>query len=66
MPKSGIKSSLPPIIWDADQHALTWALLNELEKKENFKILFGKRDSKEVSWHLLGITPHNTPCLYSY
>jgi hypothetical protein len=49
MPKSGTKSSIPPISWDANQHALTWALLNELEKQENFKVLFGKKDPKEVS-----------------
>ena len=42
------KPSIPPIGWDANQQALTWALLNELEKKENFKVLFGKKDLKEV------------------
>ena len=50
MPKPSTKSFIPPISWDADQQALTWALLNELEKQENFKVLFGKRDPKEVSW----------------
>jgi len=49
MAKSNSKPSIAPIAWDADQQALTWALLNELEKYENFKVLFGKKDPKEVS-----------------
>ena len=34
-----MEPSIAPIAWDADQQALTWALLNELEKYENFKVL---------------------------
>ena len=29
--------SIAPIAWDADQQALTWALLNELEKYETLR-----------------------------
>jgi hypothetical protein len=49
MVKSSTRPTIPTIAWDADQQALTWALLIELEKKENFKVLFGKKDPKEVS-----------------
>jgi len=42
------KPSILPIIWDANQQALTWALINKLEKHENFKVLFGKQDLEEV------------------
>jgi hypothetical protein len=48
MVKSGTRPSIPTIAWDADQQELTWALLNELEKKDNFKVLFGKKDPKGV------------------
>jgi hypothetical protein len=53
MPKPSTKPSIPLIPWDADQHSLTWALLTELKKHENFKVLFGKRDPKEVCQHFL-------------
>jgi len=40
--------SLPPIPWAENDAALTWSLIGELEKPENFKVLFGKRDNSEV------------------
>jgi len=40
--------SLPPIHWTKNDAALTWSLIGELEKPENFKVLFGKQDNSEV------------------
>jgi hypothetical protein len=46
LPKKPRKpSGLPPISWTAD---LTWRLLGEIEKGEDYKILFGKRSKHEV------------------
>ncbi|KAJ6555530.1 hypothetical protein B0H10DRAFT_1690033, partial [Mycena sp. CBHHK59/15] len=38
---------LAQIAWAADEGALTWILLEKLQKKENFVVLFGKQDPKE-------------------
>ena len=43
------KASIPPINWDAENQAPTWGLLNQLEKTENFKVIFGKKNPREVS-----------------
>ena len=40
--------SLPPISWAENDAALTWSLIGELEKSENFKVLFGKQVNSEV------------------
>ena len=48
-PKSCIKSTLPSINWAADDSALVWGLIVEMEKKENVKVLFGKKEKNEVS-----------------
>jgi hypothetical protein len=42
-------SNIPPLPWAAEQSKLIWALLTEVEKTENFKVLFGKRTKGEVS-----------------
>ena len=42
---AGIPSSLP---WTLDNNAKTWLLIAELGKMENYKVLFGKKDKKEV------------------
>ncbi|KAI0732125.1 hypothetical protein C8Q72DRAFT_774919 [Fomitopsis betulina] len=42
------KSSVPDIDWKANNGALLWQLIGELEKPENFRVLFGKRDKNEV------------------
>ncbi|KAI0725004.1 hypothetical protein C8Q72DRAFT_935049 [Fomitopsis betulina] len=41
------KSSVPDIDWKANNGALLWQLIGELEKPENFRVLFGKRDKNE-------------------
>ncbi|KAJ6538736.1 hypothetical protein B0H10DRAFT_2441828 [Mycena sp. CBHHK59/15] len=38
---------LAQIAWAADEGALTWILLEKLQKKENFVVLFRKQDPKE-------------------
>lgn len=35
---------------------LIWALLTEIEKPENFKVLFGKKDKGEVSYYQSSIS----------
>jgi hypothetical protein len=41
----GIPMSLP---WTLDNNAKVWLLIAELGKLENFRVLFGKKDKKEV------------------
>ncbi|KAJ7231220.1 hypothetical protein C8J57DRAFT_1533837 [Mycena rebaudengoi] len=41
------KSNLPAIPWQADNNKLIWALLTEIEKPENSKILFGMKAKGE-------------------
>jgi len=48
-PKSRTKSTLPSINWAADDSALVWGLIAEMEKKENTKVLFGKKEKNEVN-----------------
>jgi hypothetical protein len=45
----GNKPSIPSIYWAANDHELTWKLLGEMGKVENFKVLFGKAEGDEVS-----------------
>ena len=40
--------ALGPIPWAANSHTLAYQLLCEVEKSENFKVLFGKKDKHEV------------------
>jgi hypothetical protein len=49
-PKKARKvSNIPPLPWTAERSKLVWTLLTEVEKAENFKVLFGKRTKGEVS-----------------
>ncbi|KAF8158491.1 hypothetical protein B0H34DRAFT_656928, partial [Crassisporium funariophilum] len=43
----GNKPSIPSIYWAANDHELTWKLLGEMGKVENFKVLFGKAEVDE-------------------
>ncbi|GLB43954.1 hypothetical protein LshimejAT787_1501380 [Lyophyllum shimeji] len=45
----GKPQSLPSIYWSANDGALIWRLVEELEKYENYCILFGKVDKAEDS-----------------
>ena len=47
---------LPKIPWTANQHAITWSLISEMEKTENRKVLFGKR-TDEVRVEFLSYIP---------
>ena len=40
--------ALPAIQWANDNSKLIWSLLTEIEKPENFRVLFGKRNKSEV------------------
>jgi hypothetical protein len=42
------KTGLPAISWTASENHLTWLLLTEMEKYENYRVLFGKVDKEEV------------------
>jgi hypothetical protein len=39
---------LPDIPWAENDGSLIWSLITEMEKPENFKVLLGKKDKKEV------------------
>jgi hypothetical protein len=41
--------NIPPLPWTAERSKLIWTLLTEIEKGENFKVLFGKRTKGKVS-----------------
>lgn len=43
------KVKIPDIPWAEDDYKLISAFLTELEKPENYKVLFGKKNSAEVS-----------------
>jgi hypothetical protein len=47
-PKSHKKSSMPSINWNADDSALVWSLISEMEKRDNAKVLFGKKEKNKV------------------
>jgi hypothetical protein len=50
VPKKPRKASaLGSITWGANSSFLIYQLLCEVEKPENFKVLFGKKDKHEVS-----------------
>ena len=42
------KTGLPAISWTANENYLTWLLLTEMEKYEDYHIIFGKVDKEEV------------------
>jgi hypothetical protein len=50
MPPKVTKPKLPDIPWAEDDDNLVWAFITELEKDENYKVLFGKKDVKEVRY----------------
>ncbi|KAG6818436.1 hypothetical protein H0H93_004995 [Arthromyces matolae] len=43
------KETVPSVAWTADSHALTWLLINELEKPENRKVIIGKLKNENSS-----------------
>ena len=55
--KKASETKIPAITWSDE---LVWALLGELEKEENYCVLFGKKDPSEVSiCHILNGLPPN-------
>jgi hypothetical protein len=44
----GGSQKLPDIPWTENEGRLIWSLITEMEKPENFKVLLGKKDKKEV------------------
>jgi len=49
------KTGLPAISWTANENHLTWLLLTEMEKYENYRVLFGKVDKEEVRLKFLRV-----------
>lgn len=47
--------ALKEIDWANNNYELVFTLLDQLERPENFKVLFGKKDSSEV--------PNSRACL---
>jgi hypothetical protein len=52
--------ALPMIKWGADDGALTWALIAQLEVKENCLVLFGKDRKDEVRVNQSSFDPRLT------
>ena len=48
-PEKAAKPHIPDINWAANQSSLIWSLLAEIEKAENYRILYGKKESSEVN-----------------
>ena len=49
MPAKTIKPKIPDIPWGDDNDRLVWAFITECEKDINYKVLFGKKETTEVS-----------------
>jgi hypothetical protein len=45
----GIPTILP---WSGNKNAKIWELISGLSRPENFKVLFGKKEQKEVEYYL--------------
>jgi hypothetical protein len=43
------KPQIPKINWSANNFLAVWALLAKIEKNENYRVLYGKKDVAEVS-----------------
>ena len=43
------KPRIPKINWSANNSSAVWALLAEIEKNENYHVLYGKKDVAKVS-----------------
>ena len=43
------KPRIPEINWSANNSLAVWALLAEIKKNENYRVLYGKKDVAEVS-----------------
>jgi len=65
MPAKKFKAILPPITWDADNHALVWNLIAEITKPANLKVLCGKLTKQEVSDLFEGEKLFITPEIHS-
>jgi hypothetical protein len=46
--KARKQSNLPDFPWTADKNKLVWDLITEMEKPDNSKVLFGKKEKGEV------------------
>jgi hypothetical protein len=47
------KPTIKQISWTTDNSALIWSLINELEKRENFKTLYGTKKGEVKSTYLV-------------
>lgn len=53
------KPLIPEINWSANNSSAVWTLLAEIEKSENYRVLYGKKDVAEVSFSI----PSSCGCL---
>ncbi len=44
-----MKEPLPPLTWTSD---LVWKLISEMQRPENFRVLFGKTEASQVSTYI--------------
>ena len=55
------KLKLPDLPWGEDDDKLVWAFITELERDENYKVLFGKKNVNEVCHVvILYLTAHSS------
>ncbi|KAJ7465213.1 hypothetical protein FB451DRAFT_1370083 [Mycena latifolia] len=54
------KLNLPDFSWGTDNGKLIWALLDKMEKPENKKVFFGKKDKHEVTQNISADTKTTT------
>lgn len=47
------KPRIPELNWSANDSSAAWTLLAEIEKSENYRVLYGKKDVAEVSFSIL-------------
>ena len=47
-PEKAAKPHIPDINWAANQSSLIWSLLAEIEKAENYRVLYGKKESSQA------------------
>lgn len=50
---------IPDICWGENNDVLVWSLLGEVEKEENYRVLYGKNDPKEVSYMFTSLFSNN-------
>jgi hypothetical protein len=58
------QAGLKEIDWANNNYELVFGLLDQLERPENFKVLFGKKDASEVVNSRIHLIPLLTDCIF--